>query len=91
MPRRKRTRNKSDSTAGGDSDRSHDDFVDSTSMSTMMDLSRAYCGQLDEEQSTYNPPVDEDGEEIYIVEKILNKRIVDGKIQYYLKWQGYGP
>lgn len=36
-----------------------------------------------------SPPVDEDGEEIYIVEKILDKRIIDGKTQYYLKWQGY--
>ncbi len=35
------------------------------------------------------PPVDEDGEEIFIVEKILDKRVVDGKIQYYLRWQGF--
>jgi hypothetical protein len=36
-----------------------------------------------------SPPVDEDGEEIYIVEKILDKKIVDGKPHYYLKWKGY--
>lgn len=28
-------------------------------------------------------------EEEYIVEKILNKRIVDGRTQYLLKWNGY--
>jgi len=38
-----------------------------------------------------SPPVDEDGEEIYIVEKILDKKVTDGKVTYYLKWQGYGP
>jgi hypothetical protein len=30
-------------------------------------------------------------EEVYTVEKIKDKRIVDGKVQYYLKWKGYGP
>ena len=29
------------------------------------------------------------GEEIYSVEKILSKRIVDGKVHYFLKWFGY--
>lgn len=28
-------------------------------------------------------------EEEYVVEKIINKRIVNGKVQYYLKWKGY--
>ena len=29
-------------------------------------------------------------EDIYVVEKILNKRILDnGEIEYYLKWFGY--
>lgn len=40
---------------------------------------------------TPSPPLDEDGEEIYIVEKIKDKRVVEGKVQYFLKWQGYGP
>jgi len=37
------------------------------------------------------PPVDEDGEEIYIVEKIMDKKVENGKTIYFLKWQGYGP
>jgi len=32
---------------------------------------------------------DEDGD-VYIVEKILKKRIRNGKVQYFLKWKGYG-
>ena len=28
-------------------------------------------------------------DQIFYVEKILDKRIVKGKIEYYLKWQGY--
>lgn len=28
-------------------------------------------------------------EEEYIVEKILNKRVIEGKLEYYLKWKGY--
>jgi len=31
----------------------------------------------------------EPAEEEYVVEKILEKRIVKGKIEYYLKWQGF--
>lgn len=29
-------------------------------------------------------------EEEYIVEKILDRRIVKGKVEYYIKWEGYG-
>lgn len=29
--------------------------------------------------------------EVFVVEKILDSRIVSGKKQYYLKWIGYGP
>lgn len=28
-------------------------------------------------------------EEEYVVEEIIDKRIVNGKVQYYLKWKGY--
>ena len=31
----------------------------------------------------------EEEEEIFSVEKIVKKRIVEGKVQYYLKWMGY--
>lgn len=32
-----------------------------------------------------------EGEEEYIVETILEKRIVSGRTEYLLKWKGYGP
>lgn len=32
---------------------------------------------------------DEDNSEDFVVEKILNKRFVDGEIQYLVKWEGY--
>ncbi|KRZ04542.1 Chromobox -like protein 3 [Trichinella zimbabwensis] len=28
---------------------------------------------------------------VYVVEEILNKRICDGKVQYYLKWKDFSP
>src|SRR5437762_785433 len=31
---------------------------------------------------------DEDG--VYVVEEILKKRVKSGKVQYFLKWKGYG-
>ena len=33
----------------------------------------------------------EEEEEEFVVEKILEKRIVQGKTEYLLKWKGYGP
>ncbi|XP_023941019.1 chromobox protein homolog 5 [Bicyclus anynana] len=36
-----------------------------------------------------NETTDGSSEEEYVVEKVLNKRIVKGKVQYLLKWKGY--
>jgi len=36
------------------------------------------------------PPELVDGEEEYIVEKILNSRMFRRKLQYLVKWKGYG-
>ena len=30
-----------------------------------------------------------DTEPDYVVEKVVDKRVVKGKVQYYLKWKGY--
>lgn len=29
-------------------------------------------------------------EEVFQVEEIVNKRVVNGAVEYYLKWKGYG-
>ena len=29
--------------------------------------------------------------EVYVVETILDKKIKDGKVLYFLAWKGYGP
>ena len=37
------------------------------------------------------PPIEIEGEEEYEVEKIQDSRIYRGKLQYLVKWKGYGP
>ena len=36
------------------------------------------------------PPEVVDGQEYFQIDKVLNKRIHRGKVQYFVKWLGYG-
>ena len=37
------------------------------------------------------PPEIVDGEEHYVVEKILDSRLIRNKLHYLVQWEGYGP
>ena len=37
------------------------------------------------------PVITPDGEEEYIIDKILDSRKVGWRVEYYVQWKGYGP
>ncbi|KAF7324684.1 Reverse transcriptase-RNase H-integrase [Mycena kentingensis (nom. inval.)] len=45
----------------------------------------------DRELTRLDPVVGPDGEEEYLIEKVLDKRTRYGKTQYKIRWRGYGP
>lgn len=38
-----------------------------------------------------NPLIGSDGEELFVVEKIVEERRVDGYLEYKVRWEGYPP
>lgn len=47
-------------------------------------------GKKTEDSPAGGAPEEEEEEEEYSVEKVLDKRIRGGVVEYYLKWKGYG-
>jgi len=46
-------------------------------------------GKKKEEETMVLPTPEEEEEEEYEVEKVVNKRVVKGKIQYFIKWKNF--
>ena len=54
-------------------------------------LTLALADPIPERQAPPLPPLElVNGEEKYIVEKVLNSRMFQCKLQYLVKWEGYG-
>lgn len=43
----------------------------------------------EKEKKPDDVPEEEEEEEEYVVEKVLNRRVVKGRVEYLLKWKGF--
>lgn len=43
----------------------------------------------EKEKKPEDVPEEEEEEEEYVVEKVLNRRVVKGRVEYLLKWKGF--